>query len=39
MIHEFLLVGGFACAVIGLTLSVWTLWDEIKRRKHDEDKE
>ena len=33
MIHEFLLVGGFACAVIGLILSVWTLWDEIKRRK------
>ena len=33
MIHEFLLIGGFACAVIGLTLSVWTLLDEIKRRK------
>ena len=33
MIHEFLLVGGFACAVTGLSLSVWTLIDEIKRRK------
>ena len=33
MIHEFLLIGGFACAVVGLAISVWTLWDEIKRRK------
>ena len=40
MIHEFLLIGGFACAVVGLSLSVWTLWDEMKKRrgKH-EDKE
>lgn len=37
MIHEFLLIGSFACAVVGLTLSLWTLWDELKkRRKHDE---
>lgn len=33
MIHEFLLIGGFSCAVVGLALSVWTLLDEIKRRK------
>ena len=39
MIHEFLLMAGFACAIIGLALSVWGLWDEIKRRKHDENKE
>lgn len=39
MIHEFLLIGGFSCAVIGLTLSVWTLWDEIKKRrdKHEDE--
>ena len=33
MIHEFLLIGGFSCAVVGLALSVWGPWDEIKRRK------
>lgn len=33
MIHEFLLIGGFVCAVVGLTLSMWTLWDEMKRRR------
>ena len=33
MIYEFLLVGGFACAVVGLALSVWTLWDEMKKRR------
>lgn len=33
MIHEFLLIGGFSCAVVGLALSAWTLWNEIKRRK------
>ena len=33
MIHEFLLIGGFSCAVVGLSISVWTLWDEMKRRK------
>lgn len=39
MIHKFLLIGGFSCAVIGLTLSVWTLWDEMKkRRKNHENK-
>ena len=38
MIHEFLLMAGFVCAIVGLALSVWGLWDEIKRRKHDEDK-
>ena len=40
MIHEFLLIGGFACAIVGLALSIWGLWDELKKRrdKH-EDKE
>ena len=40
MIHEFLLIGGFACAVVGLSLSVWTLWDEMKKRrgKHEDEK-
>ena len=28
-----MLYGGFACAVVGLALSMWALWDEIKRRK------
>lgn len=39
MIYEFLVVAGFACAVVGLTLSVWTLWDEIKKRrdKHEDE--
>lgn len=36
--QDFLLMAGFACAIVGLALSVWGLWDEIKRRKHDEDK-
>lgn len=35
--QDFLLMAGFACAIVGLALSVWGLWDEIKRRKHDED--
>ena len=35
--QDFLLIAGFACAIVGLALSVWGLWDEIKRRKHDED--
>lgn len=34
--QDFLLMAGFACAIVGLALSVWGLWDEIKRRKHDE---
>ena len=33
MIHEFLLIGGFACAVVGLAISVWTMWDEMKKRR------
>lgn len=33
MIHEFLLIGGFSCAVVGLAISVWTLWDEMKKRR------
>ena len=33
MIHEFLLIGGFSCAVVGLALSAWTLWDEMKKRR------
>ena len=33
MVHDFLLMAGFACAIVGLALSVWGLWDEIKRRK------
>ena len=33
MIHEFLLIGGFACAVVGLAISVWTLLDEMKKRR------
>lgn len=33
MIHEFLLIGGFAFAVIGLALSIWSIVDELKRRK------
>ena len=39
MIHEFLLIGGFACAVVGLTLSLWTLWDEIKKRRDKHENE
>ena len=31
--RDLMLAGGFACAVTGLALSVWTLIDEIKRRK------
>ena len=31
--RDFMFNMGLACAVVGLTLSVWTLWDEIKRRK------
>ena len=31
--RDLMLYGGFACAVVGLALSVWGLWDEIKRRK------
>lgn len=39
MIHEFLLIGGFSCAVVGLALSVWMLWDEMKKRrgKHEDE--
>lgn len=39
MIHEFLLMAGFACAIVGLALSAWTLWDELKKRrdKHEDE--
>ena len=33
MVHELLLIGGFACAVVGMAISVWGLRDEMKRKK------
>ena len=38
--QDFLLMAGFACAIVGLALSVWTLWDEMKKRrdKHEDEK-
>lgn len=33
MIYEFLVMAGFAFAVIGLALSIWSIVDELKGRK------
>ena len=34
MLREIMLWAGVLCAVAGLGLSLWGLWDEIKRRKN-----